>query len=72
MTDKLSEHLKGLASEADNLLKSIPLGNIDPEVAEKISIAQSALDFSNGDSIEVKQQKLNNALNAITNYKRSI
>jgi len=70
--EKLQEHLKGLTSEVDALLKSIPLNYLDDELSDKIKVAQNSLDFSNNESIEVKQQKLNTALNAIANYKRTV
>lgn len=72
MSDKLSEHLKGLAEETNSLLKNIPLSGLDAEIAEHIKSAQNALDFSKGESIQEKTTKLNSTLNAISNYKRSL
>jgi hypothetical protein len=72
INDKLSEHLKGVADETQNLLNNIPLSGLDSDLADSIKTAQNALDFSKGESLEEKRNKLNTALDAITNYRRNL
>ena len=72
INDKLSEHLKGVAEETQNLLKNIPLSGLDNELAESIETAKNALNFADGESLEQKRNKLNSTLDAITNYRRSV
>ena len=70
--ENLNKHLNGLAKEVDGILKGIPLNELDEDLQNEIREVQDVLNFSDGESMNKKVNKLKNALDAITNYKRNI
>jgi hypothetical protein len=70
--ENLQKHLKGLSKEVDGILKGLPIDQLPEDLSNEIKKVQDTLDFSTGENLELKQQKLNNVLNAITNYKRNV